>query len=90
MFNRLFSIVLALLSFYLLVSVNYEVLFLAFYTLMLHQWLFMEGKLLQRSFAFNDWFFDVKLDRSAFRYNSKEDMRQAFFFVSFFVTFPKK
>lgn len=82
-FNRLFSIVLSMLTFYLLVSVNYEVLFLACYTLMLHQWLFMEGQLLQRNFTFRDWFFDINSDQNVIRYNSKEDIRQAFFFVSF-------
>ncbi|XP_064362966.1 GPI ethanolamine phosphate transferase 1 isoform X2 [Dromaius novaehollandiae] len=91
LFQRLFSILLSLMSTYLLLSTGYEALFLLVLSGLMFVWINMEQEALQHySFSrkpklavFN---FSYATDIMQFRQLHLDDVRRSFFFVFFIVT----
>ncbi|NXP44860.1 PIGN transferase, partial [Heliornis fulica] len=89
LFQRLFSILLSLMSTYLLLSTGYEALFPLVLSGLMFVWIYMEQEALQRYglslkpklAVFN---FTCVTDISQFRQLHLDDIRRSFFFVSFF------
>uniref|UniRef100_A0A8B9SBY6 GPI ethanolamine phosphate transferase 1 n=1 Tax=Apteryx owenii TaxID=8824 RepID=A0A8B9SBY6_APTOW len=90
LFQRLFSILLSLMSTYLLLSTGYEALFPLVLSGLMFVWINMEQEALQqyglslkpKLAVFN---FSYATDIMQFRQLHLDDVRRSFFFVSFFV-----
>uniref|UniRef100_A0A8D0FZN2 GPI ethanolamine phosphate transferase 1 n=1 Tax=Strix occidentalis caurina TaxID=311401 RepID=A0A8D0FZN2_STROC len=91
LFQRLFSILLSLMSIYLLLSTGYEALFPLVLSGLMFVWISMEQEALQhyglslkpKLAVFN---FSYATDITQFRQLHLDDVRRAFFFVFFIVT----
>ncbi|XP_023578925.1 GPI ethanolamine phosphate transferase 1 isoform X2 [Octodon degus] len=91
LFQRLFSILLSLMSTYLLLSTGYEALFPLVLSCLMFIWIYMEQETLQRSGIFSKQKltsvqFSYNTDISQFRQLYLDDIRRAFFLVFFLVT----
>lgn len=91
LFLRLLSILLSLMSTYLLLSTGYEALFPLALTSSMFMWINMEQKAAQRDGAslrpkLADLTFSYSTDLTQFRQLHIDDIRRSFFFVFFIVT----
>uniref|UniRef100_A0A4X1TSG4 GPI ethanolamine phosphate transferase 1 n=1 Tax=Sus scrofa TaxID=9823 RepID=A0A4X1TSG4_PIG len=91
LFDRLFSILLSLMSTYLLLSTGYEALFPLVLSCLMFVWIYMEQETLQQSGIsckqkLSTIQFACNTDLTQFRDFSLDDIRRAFFLVFFLVT----
>ncbi|XP_069324028.1 GPI ethanolamine phosphate transferase 1 [Eulemur rufifrons] len=91
LFQRLFSILLSLMSTYLLLSTGYEALFPLVLSCLMFVWIYMEQETLQRSGVsckqkLTSIQFSYNTDITQFRQLYLDDIRRAFFLVFFLVT----
>ncbi|XP_076991433.1 GPI ethanolamine phosphate transferase 1 [Tamandua tetradactyla] len=91
LFQRLFSILLSLMSTYLLLSTGYEALFPLVLSCLMFVWIHMEQEILQQSNVsckqkLTSIKFSCNTDITQFRHLYLDDIRRAFFFVFFLVT----
>ncbi|XP_013366617.1 PREDICTED: GPI ethanolamine phosphate transferase 1 isoform X2 [Chinchilla lanigera] len=91
LFRRLFSILLSLMSTYLLLSTGYEALFPLVLSCLMFIWIYMEQETLQQSGIFSKQKlttiqFSYNTDITQFRQLYLDDLRRAFFLVFFLVT----
>ncbi|XP_063087589.1 GPI ethanolamine phosphate transferase 1 isoform X3 [Cavia porcellus] len=91
LFWRLFSILLSLMSTYLLLSTGYEALFPLVLSCLMFIWIYMEQETLQQSGIFSKQKltsiqFSYNTDITQFRQLYLDDVRRAFFLVFFLVT----
>ncbi|XP_047622976.1 GPI ethanolamine phosphate transferase 1 isoform X1 [Phacochoerus africanus] len=91
LFDRLFSILLSLMSTYLLLSTGYEALFPLVLSCLMFVWIYMEQETLQQSGIsckqkLSTIQFTCNTDLTQFRDFSLDDIRRAFFLVFFLVT----
>lgn len=84
MVNRLYSIVMAVYAFYVLVAVNSDLSFLAIYIYLLYQWMKFEDIVANKTITFPLRPFTYVNSRPSV-VNKREDVRRAFFFVSFLI-----
>ncbi|XP_023368169.1 GPI ethanolamine phosphate transferase 1 [Otolemur garnettii] len=90
-FQRLFSILLSLMSTYLLLSTGYEALFPLVLSCLMFVWIYMEQETLQHSGVsykqkLTSIQFSYNADITQFRQLYLDDIRRAFFLVFFLVT----
>ncbi|KAM9632095.1 GPI ethanolamine phosphate transferase 1 isoform 1-T1 [Trichechus inunguis] len=90
LFQRLFSILLSLMSTYLLLSTGYEALFPLVLSCLMFAWIYMEQETLQQSGVsrkqkLSSIEFSCNTDITQFRQLYLDDIRRAFFFVFFLV-----
>jgi hypothetical protein len=77
---RTTSIFIGFIPFYLMVTTNYEILFLIIYVLLLYTWFMIESKCYGYETIYRTTFDEVVVpDRN----QTRDDFRRAFFFVSF-------
>uniref|UniRef100_G3SR92 GPI ethanolamine phosphate transferase 1 n=1 Tax=Loxodonta africana TaxID=9785 RepID=G3SR92_LOXAF len=91
LFQRLFSILLSLMSTYLLLSTGYEALFPLVLSCLMFAWIYMEQETLQQSVVshrqkLTSIEFSCNMDITQFRQLYLDDIRRAFFLVFFLVT----
>uniref|UniRef100_A0A9L0ID54 GPI ethanolamine phosphate transferase 1 n=1 Tax=Equus asinus TaxID=9793 RepID=A0A9L0ID54_EQUAS len=91
LFERLFSILLSLMSTYILLSRGYEALFPLVLSCLMFAWIHMEQETLQQSGVsckqkINSIQFIYNTDLTQFRQLCLDDIRRAFFLVFFLVT----
>uniref|UniRef100_A0A8C3W279 GPI ethanolamine phosphate transferase 1 n=1 Tax=Catagonus wagneri TaxID=51154 RepID=A0A8C3W279_9CETA len=91
LFDRLFSILLSLMSTYLLLSTGYEALFPLVLSCLMFVWIYMEQETLQQSGVsckqkLSTIQFACNTDLTQFQDFSLDDIRRAFFLVFFLVT----
>ncbi|XP_062057746.1 GPI ethanolamine phosphate transferase 1 isoform X2 [Lepus europaeus] len=91
LFQRLFSILLSLMSTYLLLSTGYEALFPLVLSCLMFVWIHMEQETLQQSGIsckkkLTNIQFSYTMDITQFRQLYLDDIRRAFFLVFFLVT----
>ncbi|XP_062933167.1 GPI ethanolamine phosphate transferase 1 isoform X2 [Cynocephalus volans] len=91
LFQRLFSILLSLMSTYLLLSTGYEALFPLVLSCLMFVWIHMEQETLQQSgvsckIKLTSIQFSYNTDITQFRQLCLDDIRRAFFLVFFLVT----
>ncbi|XP_008838868.1 GPI ethanolamine phosphate transferase 1 isoform X2 [Nannospalax galili] len=91
LFQRLFSILLSLMSTYLLLSTGYEALFPLVLSCLMFIWIYMEQETLQQSGVsckqkLTSIQFSCNTDIAQFRQLYLDDIRRAFFLVFFLVT----
>ncbi|XP_045383342.1 GPI ethanolamine phosphate transferase 1 [Lemur catta] len=91
LFQRLFSILLSLMSTYLLLSTGYEALFPLVLSCLMFVWIYMEQETLQLSGVsckqkLTSIQFSYNTDITQFRQLYLDDIRRAFFLVFFLVT----
>ncbi|XP_006141910.1 GPI ethanolamine phosphate transferase 1 [Tupaia chinensis] len=91
LFQRLFSILLSLMSTYLLLSTGYEALFPLVLSCLMFVWIHMEQETLQQSGVsykqkLTSTQFSCNPDVTHFRQLALDDIRRAFFLVFFLVT----
>lgn len=78
---RLTSIFVGFIPFYLMVTTNYEVLFIIVYVMVLYTWLLIESKCYGHQTVYRTKFDEeIVPDKTP----TSDDFRRAFFFVSFF------
>uniref|UniRef100_A0A8C0XJL7 GPI ethanolamine phosphate transferase 1 n=1 Tax=Castor canadensis TaxID=51338 RepID=A0A8C0XJL7_CASCN len=91
LFQRLFSILLSLMSTYLLLSTGYEALFPLVLSCLMFSWIHMEQELLHQSGVsckqkLTSTQFSYNTDIAQFRQLCLDDIRRAFFLVFFLLT----
>ncbi|XP_010643165.1 GPI ethanolamine phosphate transferase 1 isoform X1 [Fukomys damarensis] len=91
LFQRLFSILLSLMSTYLLLSTGYEAFFPLVLSCLMFIWIYMEQETLQQSGVsskqkLTNIHFSYSTDITQFRQLYLDDIRRAFFLVFFLVT----
>ncbi|XP_012932695.1 GPI ethanolamine phosphate transferase 1 isoform X2 [Heterocephalus glaber] len=91
LFQRLFSILLSLMSTYLLLSTGYEAFFPLVLSCLMFIWIYMEQETLQQSGVsskqkLTSIHFSYNTDITQFRQLYLDDIRRAFFLVFFLVT----
>ncbi|XP_049756104.1 GPI ethanolamine phosphate transferase 1-like [Elephas maximus indicus] len=91
LFQRLFSILLSLMSTYLLLSIGHEALFPVILSCLMFIWIYVEQETLQQSGVsrkqkLTGMKFSSETDIAQFRGLYLDDIRRVFFFVFFFVT----